>query len=90
MIHCQHSIKTAVVLIAEESVGRKRSETVDTFILTLIYGRLNDLLLLISHKPVITRMRIQRQNCYSRYLNIKIGFQRVLQNRNLALDKLFV
>ena len=89
MIHGQNTVIIFIRTCSKKSIGSKRSETGHAFFYQFLYCRNDHILFLVTQQAVISGMRIKCQDCYTRFLNGKIGFQRTLKNMNLTHYGLF-
>ena len=87
MIHGEHTIKTAVMSSAKESVGSVWAEALYfVFINRLLYGGDYDVVLFVAEHSVLSAMRVQGQDCDARATDIKVSFQRCVKLLKFLAD----
>ena len=89
VIHGQHTIEVAILLIAKEAVGSVRAETENLLIVGFLNGWRNHLFLLLAEKAVFTSVWIEREHGDAWTLNVEITLERLVEDSQLLQDALF-
>mgnify|MGYP006313458947 CR=1 FL=1 len=72
MIHCKDSIIIFELSRSEEAISRKWTKGENIALEAIFDSGLYNLVLLLTKQTTITRMRVERQDCYFRSHNTEI------------------